>query len=83
MKLLSHSKPLKQPKSPQILSENRTKTPGANEVGPKFHFFTTPIELTLVKVSKRYYSNKWHMSLFNVYVYNYFLQKVPRESFIA
>ena len=29
-----HSKPLKQPKIPQILSQNRTKTTGSNDLAP-------------------------------------------------
>ena len=34
------SKALKQPKTPQILSQNRTKTTGSNDLGPMLnHFF--------------------------------------------
>ena len=45
-----HSKPLKQPKTPQILSQNCSKTTGSNDLGPMpNHFFLekTTIGLTL------------------------------------
>ena len=38
--LFSHvrsSKPLKQPKTPQILNRNRGKTTGSNDLGPMLH----------------------------------------------
>ena len=35
-----HSKPLKQPKSPQMFSQNCSKTTGSNDLGPMpNHFF--------------------------------------------
>ena len=35
-----HSKPPKHPKTPQILSQNRAKTTGSNDLGPMLNHFS-------------------------------------------